>query len=351
MGREVTVAGFLDGSWSLLLAPLGWIWRGVARIRSFLFARGWKARVRPPTPTLSIGNLAVGGTGKTPLLFEALGRLAASEIKTGVLSRGYGGDEGVMLRNRFPDVDLEEDPDRVRGLAAMLERGKPDVLLLDDGFQHFQLERDKDVVLLDAQLPWGRCLPSGPFREGREALRRADCVILSRVGAVDGNRRAEIWREVDAIRKGLPSLSRVEGDLALRDLRCLADGRVEAASWLDGSSVFLAAGVARPESFRRLCERAGAVVTGVDWKGDHHPWKAVDQEAWVKGYPILVTEKDAVKMEACEGLDIWEVRVDWAFHKGEEDWQALLESLALPSRAARIEPLWEALDSNAGTQE
>ena len=255
-----------------------------------------------------------------------------------------------MLRNRFPGVDLEENPDRVRGLASMLERGKPDVLLLDDGFQHFSLERDKDVVLLDAERPWGRCLPSGPFREGRGALRRADCVVLSRAGAVDAGRREEIWCQVEATRKGLSPLPRLEGDLALRDLRRLGDGREEAASWLKGAKVFLAAGVARPESFRRLCEEAGAVVMGVDWRGDHHPWCAKDQESWNSTHPVLVTEKDAVKMEVFEGLEILEVRVDWTFSEGEDEWRALLESMALPSRAARIEPLWEALGSNEGTK-
>ena len=163
MGREVKVSGFLDGPWSLLLAPLGWIWRGVAWMRGFRYSRGWKARVRPPTPTLSIGNLAVGGTGKTPLLLDALGRFEEAKVRAGVLSRGHGGDEGVMLRNRFPGVDLEENPDRIRGRASMLERGKPDVLLLDDGFQHFSLERDKMWSFWTPNVPGVDAFPRAPF--------------------------------------------------------------------------------------------------------------------------------------------------------------------------------------------
>ncbi|HBF22421.1 MAG TPA: hypothetical protein DDW23_01280 [Planctomycetes bacterium] len=342
-------ATFLNSPWSLLLTPLGWFWEVCALARHFLFRNGLRAQVKPPLPTLSIGNLAVGGTGKTPLLLDALRRLEAASVHAGVLSRGYGGDEGAIVRNRFPKVILEENPDRVRGLAAMLAKGKPDVLFLDDGFQHFQLARDKDLVLLDAECPWGRCLPSGPFREGRRALRRADFVVLSRAQSVGDADREAIWSGIRAIRRGLPSIPRVEGDIAVQKLHRLGKEDVRPSSWLDGNQVFLAAGVARPETFRRLCETAGACVIGEDWKADHHGWRSKDFDAWPRNFPILVTEKDAVKIRDIGSREVWEVKIDWAFSQGEEEWEMLLESLILPSRAGQIEPLWRAVDPNAVT--
>jgi tetraacyldisaccharide 4'-kinase len=341
-----TPAERLDGPTGALLAPVGWLWDGVARLRAAAFARGWRRVHRPPLPTLAIGNLAAGGTGKTPLLLAAAEWLERHGARVGVLSRGYGGDEGRILRERHPRLRLEEDPDRLRGLERLLRRDPPEVLLLDDAFQHQRLARDADVVLLDATRPFGRCLPAGVFRESPQALRRASHVILSRADLVDEGRRRTIWERVHSARAGLPRLAELEGTLQPRDLRRLVSGEVRPPSALHGLRARLAAGVGNPRSFEALCRAAGAEPTSLQWLPDHHAWTRADLAGWEAEPAVLVTEKDGVKLRGLAQSNVFEVRVDWTFTRGGEHWEELLAALHLPVRAARIEPLWQAQDSH-----
>ncbi len=334
----------LDGAWGAVLAPVGWLWDAAARARVYAFARGWLRSHRPPLPTLSIGNLAAGGTGKTPLLFAAAGWLEKQGAQVGVLARGYGGDEGRILAERHPRVKLVEDPDRVAGLARLLAGDRPEVLLLDDAFQHLRLQRDADVVLLDATRPFGRCLPAGVFREQPRALRRATHVILSRADLVDAPRRAAIWQAVDAARAGLPPVPRIEGGVAPRELRNLVSGEVRPVAALQGLRARLAAGIGNPASFAALCRQHGVAPSRLQWLPDHHPWRPADLAGWEQEGAVLVTEKDAVKLRGMAPANVWELRVDWRFLRGEEHWEELLHALHLPVRAARIEPLWQAHD-------
>ncbi len=332
----------------VLLAPLGALWCGVAAARVAAYRRGWKRRVRPPFPTLSIGNLSVGGTGKTPLLIHAVDWLTRHDAEVGVLSRGHGGDEGRMLEARFPALRLAEDPDRVRGLRSLLLGGRPDVLLLDDGFQHLRLERDYDVVLLDATRPFDRCLPAGRSRESPRALRRATHVVLSRAELVGEAERRAVWERVHAIRAGLPRVAEMEGDVEPFLVRNLRTGEERPLASLRGARAHLAAGVGHPESFRALCERLGVEVVGADWKPDHHPWSDADVAAWPRDVDVLVTEKDGVKLHGWAPDHAWEVLVRWRFTRGADHFHGLLAELQLPSRAARIEPLWAAHAENGG---
>ncbi len=350
MGGALTPDAWLPAPLAAALAPAGWLYGLAARARVALWRRGWRRRLHPPGPTLSIGNLAVGGTGKTPFLLHVLGELRAAGVRAAVLSRGHGGDEGRLLEAAFPEVLLAEDPDRRRGLARLLARGgeSPNVFLLDDGFQHLHLERDLDVVLLDARRPLGPCLPAGPFREPPAALARADLVILTRVDGVPDDQRQAVWARIAAARGAAPPLPRVEAELAAGELRRLDGAATAALAELAGQRVFLAAGIGRPSSFLRLCTAAGLEVSGVDFRRDHHPWRPGDARSWPAGLPVLVTGKDAVKLRAAlppeQAARTWELGLRWCFRRGEEHWRQALESLLLPVRAARIEPLWAAHD-------
>lgn len=344
----MSIAQRLDGPLGVLLAPLGWLFGAIAALRVQAYRRGWKASKRPPLPTLSIGNISAGGTGKTPLLLEALRWLEKHDATIGVLSRGYGGDEGLLLCARFPKVALVEDSDRRRGLQTLLAAGRPEVLLLDDGFQHLKLQRDVDVVLMDATRPFGRCLPAGLFRERPAALARADLVILSRVDLVTAEERERLWQRIAAHRPGLAT-PRVEGRMAPREIRALKDQSVaDCQSW-KGKEVGLAAGIGNPESFRALAEELGMKVMAEHRLPDHHPWTpdlvAQLQQGAIGNWkgPWLVTEKDAVKIaDGTEGF--FELLVDWEFLHGADDFHQHLAALHLPARAARIEPLWAAHD-------
>lgn len=339
-----TPAERLDGPLGAVLAPLGWLWSGVARMRVAAFRAGLLRTVRPPLPTLSIGNLAAGGTGKTPLLLHAVAELERHGARVGVLSRGHGGDEGRILRERHPRARLEEGADRVAGLARLLAQDAPELLLLDDGFQHLRLRRDADVVLLDATRPFGRCLPAGIFRESPQALRRADLVVLARADLVDAERRAAIWDAVHSARAGLPELPRVEGTVMPSAARRIADGAPVPLAELRGLRARLAAGIGNPAAFAATCRALGVTPTTLQWLPDHHPWRAADLTGWEREAAVLVTEKDGVKLRGLAPANAFEVRVDWQFLAGGEHWERLLLELHLPVRAARIEPLWQAHD-------
>lgn len=295
-------------------------------------------------PTLSIGNLSAGGTGKTPLLLHAIDWLQRHDARVGVLSRGYGGDEGRILEERHPEAVLVENPNRREGLKSLQAHGGAEVLLLDDGFQHLRLQRDLDVVLLDATRPFGRCLPAGLLRERPRALRRAHAIVLSRTELVTPAEVEAIWQEVDRLRAGCSPLPRLEGGMVARDLRRLHDGAIESVAALQGKQLRLASGIGNPASFQALVEAQGATVGAYEQKGDHHAWSAQDCQDWTGEEWVIVTEKDGVKLRPFAAESVWELRADWCFHRGEEDWLEILNRFYLPVRAARIEPLWSAHD-------
>lgn len=339
------IAERLDGPLGLILAPLGWVFSHLARARVCAFQRGWKSSLKPPRPTLSIGNISAGGTGKTPLLFHALDWFDRHEARVGVLSRGYGGDEGRMLEERFPEVLLAEGADRVSGMNSLLqEKEPPEMFLLDDGFQHLRLQRDIDIVVVDALRPFGRCFPAGIFRESIQALKRADLVVMSRAEFVTEEERLAIWKRVHQVRDADHPLPRVEGGVIARDLRNLTDGRILALREMSGQEVQLAAGIGNHDSFLRLVHAKGLKVKEYARLADHYAWSAEDVARLGDACPLIVTEKDGVKLRPFAGDHCWELRVDWAFRLGEEAWEQCLADLHLPIRAARIEPLWAAHD-------
>ena len=226
-----------------------------------------------------MGNLAVGGAGKTPVALAIAERLLEAGRRPAVLSRGYGatrgddrvvadgervlldaaagGDEPVLLARRLPGLRVLCGPDRARLAARAVALGA-DVLLLDDGFQHRRLARDLDVVVVDASNPWGNghCLPFGPNREPRSALRRAGLVWLTHADRASPDALAALR----ALALGATGRAPVESRHAPRDL---ADGLLARSfplAGLAGRRVGLLTGVARPGSVRRTVESLGATV-------------------------------------------------------------------------------------------
>src|SRR5688572_14608644 len=183
-----------------LLTGLSVLYRGARALHRGLYAAGLKRRRRLPIPVVSVGNVTVGGTGKTPFVAWLARELIRRERRVLVLARGFGraagashNDEGEWLDRAAPGVRVVQSPDRVRAAAAALSAAPADVAILDDGFQHEPLARDLDVVLIDASDPFGnrRLLPRGPLREPLAALRRAQFVFLT---------RAELASEADVER-------------------------------------------------------------------------------------------------------------------------------------------------------
>jgi tetraacyldisaccharide 4'-kinase len=195
------------------LWPLGLLYGTVAALRNWTFEAGLRRVHRLPVPVVSVGNLTVGGTGKTPTVAWLCALAKARGRTPGVLARGYGrvpgqvlNDEGTMLQRRLPWLLQQQDPDRVAAGARLVAQGA-DWVVLDDGMQHRRLHRDLDVVCVDATLPFGNglCLPAGDLREFRGGLRRAGVVLLTRAGSLSPEqRRARIDRIRQLARADVP---------------------------------------------------------------------------------------------------------------------------------------------------
>ena len=336
---------YIGGPLVILLLPLAWLFDGVARLRVLLYRLGHFKSHRPPWPTLSIGNISAGGTGKTPLLFKALDWFKVNSAEAAVLSRGYGGDEGLILRQRYPHVSLVENANRVEGMRTLSNEHQPEVLVLDDGFQHLRLQRDIDIVVVDATKPFGPTFPAGLFRESTRALRRADLVVVTRVDLVDENRRDAIQQKITQTRVGLTKLPRVETRMAATTLRQIISGDELSLESLQGVRANLAAGIGNHQSFAELCQSLGVVIDDYKRLADHHQWTSDDVLAMADAEMVLVTEKDGVKLRNIASDKFYELCVDIEFVCGAEHFEQKLFDLHLPVRASRIEPLWEGVSN------
>ncbi|MBC8371881.1 MAG: tetraacyldisaccharide 4'-kinase [Planctomycetes bacterium] len=332
---------YIGGPLVLLLLPLALLFDFMVRLRVLLYNLGHLKSHRPPWPTLSIGNISAGGTGKTPLLFKALEWFDDNSATAAVLSRGYGGDEGILLRQRFPQVSLIENVDRVAGMRSLAENHQPEVLVLDDGFQHLRLQRDIDIVVVDATRPFGPVFPAGLFRESTRALRRADLVVVTRVDLVDQQRCDAIQDKIHKTRLGLKKLPRVEAKMRATHLRQILSGESFDLDMLRGVNAVLAAGIGNHQSFADLCTALGVNVIDYKRLADHHQWTSADVISLADADMVLVTEKDGVKLHQIASDKFYEVCVDLDFVKGAQHFEQQLFDLHLPVRAARIEPLWE----------
>ncbi|MBM4022938.1 MAG: tetraacyldisaccharide 4'-kinase, partial [Planctomycetes bacterium] len=198
----------LRGLLGLLALPYGM----VTAIRNLAYDRAVLPDHGAAVPVISVGNLTLGGTGKTPLVAWVARRLLAAGHRPAVVSRGYAArpglpsDEAAELGMLLPDVPHVAERDRMAGVARAVAAGA-DVAILDDGFQHRRLRRDLDIVAIDASDPFGcdRLFPRGLLRESRRGLARAGAVVLTRAGGVTPERRAEIRAAVEQARAGRPA--------------------------------------------------------------------------------------------------------------------------------------------------
>ncbi len=265
-----------------------------------------------PIPVISVGNLTVGGTGKTPFVIELIRRLDGMGYNPAVVSRGYGAagnspnDEERLIRSRFPSVVCVSDPDRVWAGETAHQRFGADVIVLDDAFQHRQLGRTLDIVLVDATCPFGfdHLLPRGLLREPVESLRRADVVVLTRYDQVSAADRERIETR----------LQHLVGDALLINCKHRVssverlDGTFEEGS-LEGKRAVLFAGIGQTRAFVTTVRALGVEVVAHRWWPDHHHYRRrevdtlLEQDRFPPHDLILTTEKDAVKLAELGGLD------------------------------------------------
>ena len=283
----------------LLLAPAERVFGGIAGVRDMLYDAGWLPTHEPAIPAISVGNLTVGGTGKTPIAAWIARELAARGGHPAVVLRGYGDDEPQVHRTLNPDIPVVLGSDRVDAIGRARASGA-DIAVLDDAFQHRRVRRIADFVLVSADR-WTSAvhlLPAGPWREPLRAVRRATLIVVTRKAATDA--------AVDGVNERLaaaaPQVPRVTVGLQPTELVRVTDEAERAPlAALSGARIRMVASVADPMSFQTQLERLGAQVDPFVFR-DHHAFTDADVAAVTAGLGagdrVVCTLKDAVKLAA-----------------------------------------------------
>lgn len=275
----------------------------VMSLRRKAYNAGIYASSSSGLPTISVGNITAGGSGKTPTVALLAAQLLARGHRPAILMRGYaktaGGesDEAALYRSLVPDAILAVNPDRRAGALAAKNAGAS-ILLMDDGFQHRRLKRDLDIVLIDATSPWGggNTLPGGLLREPKSALRAADAVVITRSDQVSATRIDAIHSEINRL---APKAFVTTARHRPATLYTVDKTRLSLDSLKDRDVIVLS-GIARPEAFVKTLEQLGAFPKAVFAKPDHHPLdenfilnavKAAEQADAL----LVTTEKDFAK--------------------------------------------------------
>jgi tetraacyldisaccharide 4'-kinase len=316
----------------LALLPLAALYRVGVSLRNLAFDRRWVATRDLPLPSVAVGNLSVGGSGKTPLASWIAGYYAEQGIVPGVLLSGYARDEVLVHQQRVPAARVIADPDRILAGARAAGEGAG-VLVLDDAFQLRQVWRDLNIVVVSAEtsraVPWP--LPAGPWREGLPALRRAGALIITRKRA-DRETARELAARLAPLVRGPTAIVH----LGVRAYQGLLSARAVPAHALQGLRVVAAAAIADPDAFVAQTKATGAMVQVATWR-DHHEFRDEDV-AWLakaarKADHLIITQKDAVKLR-----DRWPASVpeplvavlDLEWEAGEAELKAALDAIVSP---------------------
>jgi tetraacyldisaccharide 4'-kinase len=295
-------------SWlSHALWPLSWLYCAVVTLRRLAYQLGVLRVRRMPVPVIVVGNLSVGGTGKTPLVTALVDVLRSRGYLPGIVSRGYRGkarqwpqqvradsdpvivgDEAVLLARRT-GCPMAVAPSRVAAARALLKYAHCDVIVADDGLQHYALGRDVEILVVDGirRFGNGRCLPAGPLREPKYRAARVDLVVTNGLAAAHEYTMRYEGTELYNI-----------GDPSLR----------QPLSAFAGKTAHAVAGIGHPSRFFSTLQKAGLKLKTHPFP-DHHEYRASDVQ-FGDGYPVIMTEKDAVKCRRFETADHWYLPVD-----------------------------------------
>jgi tetraacyldisaccharide 4'-kinase len=255
-------------------------------------------------PVVSVGNITLGGTGKTPFTIFVADYFLSSGRKPAIITRGYGRDEDRLLSEEVPDARVYVGQDRVRSALKAVSDGC-DIIVMDDGFQHRRLARDLDIVLIDTEtiLGAGSLFPRGVLREGLSSLKRAGILVISKADRSTAGERAAMVRALSKIASGMPVIESAHEPSFLSDVT----GTAYPPQTLCGKKTLLVSGIASPGYFSDMAAGLGAQVVGRMDYGDHHAYsdqdvREIEREGLAKGADIvLVTKKDFVKLR---NLDI-----------------------------------------------
>jgi tetraacyldisaccharide 4'-kinase len=319
------------------LTPLSGIYAAAARLRHIAYARQWRGAVPLSRPVIVVGNLSVGGTGKTPLVCWLAVRLAALGFRPGVVTRGYGGsargpqlvqasddpntvgDEAILLGRRT-GVPIAVGRDRPAAAQLLINAGC-DVIVSDDGLQHYALVRDCEIIVVDGERLFGngRLLPAGPLREMPARLKSADAVVVNGGPAVIGAHASV----AGALRMRLAASSAVS----------LRYGTPKDLGEFAGQSVHAIAAIGNPQRFFDMLRGFGIKV--IDHPLPDHARLHIGDISFADDLPVLMTEKDAVKCDAIAGPHHWYVPVETVFEADDGDALQAAATRSIKKRAAR----------------
>jgi tetraacyldisaccharide 4'-kinase len=328
------------------------LYRIIVHLRNYCYEARILKSQRLDCPVVSIGNITVGGTGKTPMVIMLAETLKKEGFRPAVLSRGYGGkkrdrvnivsdgknilmgiqeagDEPLLMAQSLGDVPVITGKKRYRTGRYAIDNLKADILLLDDAFQHRSLKRDIDIVLLDGERPFGNgyMLPRGMLRESKSALKRADIVVLT---GNDGDEK-ESEGEVRILRKytGAPVF------FASRKPNSVIDGKTgekRPLEYLKGKRICAFSGIAKPENFRETLTSLGGTIAAFIPFPDHHVYTEGDIEeiarraAESSAEIVITTEKDGVKLIDLPRFlhDMYLLKIDMKFIPSDHEFTTLI---------------------------
>ena len=318
------------------------------RLRRTSYRHAFFKQKKLPQRVISVGNITLGGTGKTPTVMQIAGVLCRSGKHPVVISRGYGrrdestlvlvsdgkrvladaktgGDEPVLIGTKLVDVPVIADSNRFRAAQFALRKFGNDTVILDDGFQQLQVQRDLDIVLLDAVDPFGsgKLFPAGILREPLSALHRAHAVLIT------GTERVEDLRPLKSVIRQNTQARIFTSCQVPVDLVDVMTGEAKPLSALRGTAVLAFSGIARPASFVSLLQSLGAEVKAEFSYPDHYAYKSSDLTAIVQRATderlsmTITTEKDAVRLKNLIPDGIVALRIEPKVVENEE-WEAVL---------------------------
>ncbi|OOF59059.1 tetraacyldisaccharide 4'-kinase [Rodentibacter myodis] len=303
-----------------LLLPFSCLFWIISQFRRVLFLLGVKSIYRAPKPVVIVGNLSVGGNGKTPVVVWLVEELKKRGLRAGVISRGYGsqsksypllvtektnpiagGDEPVLIAKRT-GVPVVISPNRRQAIELLLKQGECDIIVSDDGLQHYKLQRDIEIVVMDAERALGNgfVLPAGPLRELPARLKTVDFVIAN------GGKN----QYADAVMRLVPHYAINLKNSEKRPL----------SAFQSGSAI---AGIGNPQRFFTMLEKLGITLNHKQAFQDHQHFEAAQLEKITENQPLFMTEKDAVKCQAFAKENWWYVPVVAEITEAEEQGEKL----------------------------
>lgn len=303
------------------LVPSSLMFRGLAAARASAYRRHLLRCDAADVPTIAVGNLTVGGSGKTPIAAWIARYYSQSGLTPGIVLRGYGGDEAAVHRKLAKGAIVIENPDRLAGASRAVSLGA-DVIVLDDAYQRLDIERSLNIAVVSAES--GKAprwtLPAGPWREGWSALCRADLVIVTRKRATLAATDLMVRRVEEEVNDRPIAVAR----LGIACFHGLLSGVRIDASEIDGANVVAAAGIADPDTFASQCKAMGATVRLLPWN-DHRRLSDRDMNELAlfgrRADFVIVTEKDAVKMRELwpeSGNEPIVAELDLVFERGRD---------------------------------